>query len=114
MSLKNISPMPDWNTLRSSVFYDQETGHFYCRKSLKRLDRSSSGSRARIFFAGGDYYAHRLAWFYVHGQAPKYTIDHINEVPDDNRIANLQDVPHRENLRLHWARVRQQKQRVAA
>lgn len=33
--------------------------------------------------------AHRLAWFYVHGEWPLLLIDHINGVSGDNRICNL-------------------------
>ena len=35
------------------------------------------------------YRAHRLAWFYTHGEWPLGEIDHINGDPSDNRIANL-------------------------
>jgi hypothetical protein len=42
---------------------------------------------------GRIYLAHRLAWFLVHGQWPVWHIDHINGVRDDNRLANLRDVP---------------------
>jgi hypothetical protein len=35
------------------------------------------------------YRAHRLAWFYVHGEWPPGELDHINGDPSDNRIANL-------------------------
>lgn len=48
------------------------------------------------------YLAHRLAWFYVHGEWPKLHIDHINGERIDNRIENLRDVAqrtNRENLR---------------
>lgn len=43
------------------------------------------------------YSAHRLAWFYTYGSWPKYNIDHINGVRDDNRIINLRTVSRREN-----------------
>lgn len=43
------------------------------------------------------YYAHRLAWFYVYGEWPSDLIDHIDRNPRNNSIANLRDVGHREN-----------------
>jgi hypothetical protein len=41
--------------------------------------------------------AHRLAWLYVYGEWPKYEIDHINGIKNDNRIANLRDIPRARN-----------------
>lgn len=38
------------------------------------------------------YFAHRLAWFYVHGEWPKGHVDHINGNRDDNSAGNLRDV----------------------
>lgn len=46
----------------------------------------------RVKVNGRKYFAHRLAWFYVHGHWPKHTIDHVNGDKSDNRIANLRDV----------------------
>ena len=43
------------------------------------------------------YYAHRLAWLYVHGEFPEDHTDHINGVKDDNRIVNLRAVTEVEN-----------------
>lgn len=43
------------------------------------------------------YYAHRLAWFYVHGGWPE-VIDHINGNRADNRIANLRSVSQQVNM----------------
>jgi hypothetical protein len=35
--------------------------------------------------------AHRLAWLHVSGEWPTQTIDHINGIKNDNRIANLRE-----------------------
>lgn len=43
------------------------------------------------------YFAHRIAWALVYGVWPTYEVDHINHIHDDNRIANLRDVPPHEN-----------------
>lgn len=41
---------------------------------------------------GKIYFAHRLAWLYVHGVWPAGHVDHINGDPADNRIINLREV----------------------
>lgn len=45
-----------------------------------------------IGLCGASYFAHRLAWFYVHGVWPSIQIDHKNRIKTDNRIDNLRDV----------------------
>lgn len=44
-----------------------------------------------------NYRAHRLIWFYIHGEFPENQIDHINGNRSDNHIENLRDVTSREN-----------------
>lgn len=46
-----------------------------------------------------NYYAHRLAWFYIYGVWPAGLIDHINGVRDDNRLINLREATYSENNR---------------
>lgn len=48
---------------------------------------------------GKRYPAHRIAWLIVYGEHPRGEIDHINGDPSDNRICNLRDVLHSENLK---------------
>lgn len=76
--------------------YNQETGVFVRRISTNNNSKVGdvAGShdtqgRIQIRIDGKFYSAHRLAWFYVHGEWPPQQIDHINMVRDDNRIANL-------------------------
>jgi len=53
----------------------------------------------RIKFNHKVYAAHRLAWFFVHGEMPSNYIDHINGVKHDNRICNLRDITQTDNNR---------------
>lgn len=43
--------------------------------------------------------AHRVVWAISFDRWPQFEIDHMNGDPSDNRIANLRDVPRRENAR---------------
>lgn len=43
------------------------------------------------------YKAHRLAWLYVHGVAPRDLMDHIDGNRDNNRIANLREATAAQN-----------------
>lgn len=53
----------------------------------------------RVGNLGGKVYrAHRVIWAVIYGKWPLGEIDHINGVPDDNRLENLRDVSHQENL----------------
>lgn len=47
---------------------------------------------------GKDYLCHRLIWLYVHGKWPENLIDHINGIKTDNRIKNLREANHKQNL----------------
>jgi hypothetical protein len=57
----------------------------------------SASGHLQITINGKHYYAHRLAWLYVHGYLPSGQIDHINRDKLDNRISNLRDSSHSEN-----------------
>lgn len=45
------------------------------------------------------YLAHRVIWLLYTGKWPASEIDHVNGIRNDNRIDNLRDVSHADNLR---------------
>lgn len=98
--------------LRTRLRYEPETGKLFW------LDNEDMPNNWRARFSGkealnstgdrgykrGDilyrpFLAHRVAWALFYGEWPSDQIDHINGVRDDNRIANLRDVPHGENCK---------------
>ena len=83
--------------------YDSNTGKFIWRGTRRVKAGDNAGTinhdgYIRIKIDNRLYMAHRLAWLYVYGQWPANTIDHINRIRSDNRIENLRDVTHRENM----------------
>lgn len=60
------------------------------------LNKCTGYSEISIFKKA--YYAHRLAWFYIHGEWPTKHIDHIDGNRANNASTNLRDVPAAHNI----------------
>lgn len=91
--------------LKELLDYDAETGAMRWRAPL--APRMKAGDTAgclnsqgylRVKVEGKNYQGHRLAWLWVHGGWPAAELDHRNGIRDDNRMANLREVTHAENL----------------
>jgi len=91
--------------LKEQVQYDPTSGVFTWRAARSGVPhRSIAGSPnnlgyIKITILRKHYYAHRLAWFYMTGEWPPHSIDHINQNPSDNRWINLRAATHSENHR---------------
>jgi hypothetical protein len=84
--------------LQRRLVYDADTGVFTRRVASGRHGCHRAGEIAgtpngngyiRIRLGGKNYYAHILAWLYVHGTYPEVDIDHRDLDKANNRILNL-------------------------
>lgn len=82
--------------VKELVVYDPETGVFRYRidrrHGVKAGDvaaNQANKGHIKVKVDSHHILAHRLAWFYVHGEWPPEEIDHINRDPSDNRLINL-------------------------
>ena len=72
------------------------------RYAGKEITSKSSHGHIIVHFNLGKRFrtgAHRVAWCIYHGDWPDGLIDHMNGVPDDNRISNLRVATHSQNSR---------------
>lgn len=90
-------PIELYQAIATLVDYDPSTGHFTRRRTGKKAGCRNPYGYIQIGGKGTTVLAHRLAWVIMHGELP-IEIDHINRVRDDNRLENLRNVTHAENL----------------
>ena len=92
--------------LMKALRYEPATGNFFritrpgSRSDLvgKRAGSLTPKGHRIIVIEMKQYKAHRLAWLYVYGHFPNSQLDHINRIPDDNRIENLRLATNGQNV----------------
>jgi hypothetical protein len=90
--------------LMECVSYDPETGIFTRLKSArtrligKPITRKDSNGYIQAFVMGKLRMGHVMAWLIHYGSMPENQVDHINGIRDDNRICNLRQATHSQNM----------------
>lgn len=95
--------------LKEILTYNKESGIFvWKKKTSSKSNRTVVGDIAGsvtkngyivIKIDGKLHFAHRLAWLYINGIIPKEQIDHKDHDRTNNRILNLREATHRENMK---------------
>ena len=89
--------------LKSILDYNEETGVFLWKVSRGCIRKGEEAGNTRpdgyyrIRIENKPYFAHRLAWLYIHGKFPDNHIDHINGDTSDNRLSNLREATNQQN-----------------
>ncbi len=89
-----LNKAPPLALLKHYLIYDEKTGIFTWRNKAARniiigaIAGSMSHGYITIRLNKIRYFAHRLAWLYVHSEWPEM-LDHINGIRHDNKILNL-------------------------
>lgn len=85
--------------------YDPETGHFIRKQDAGHHGGIGDVAGCRnslgyilVTVDGKQVLGHRLAWLMAHGELPALEIDHRNGDPADNRLCNLRQVTHQQNM----------------
>jgi HNH endonuclease/AP2 domain len=75
-----------------------EKGHWKKIKKGQKAGAKNSDGYILIRVNGKTYYAHRMAFIFTTGKFPENEVDHINGITSDNRISNLRECSHKQNI----------------
>lgn len=82
--------------------YDRDTGKLFYKKKVPYKNigdevRTLAKGYVGVRFSGKWCWIHHIVWFLEYGYWPKY-LDHINQKREDNRIENLREATHTQNM----------------
>ena len=91
--------------LKEVLCYNPETGFFFWRVAKAQcIQIGSLAGNTNMYgywaikIDKKTYLAHRLAWLHEYGRFPKGSLDHINRIRTDCRIANLREATSEQNM----------------
>lgn len=96
--------LPSPERIREVFDYDPATGDLVWREARRGCRVGEKAGHAdkkgylHVTVDGATLKGGRVAWCHYYGRWPSFEIDHLNRCPWDNRIENLRDAPHRENM----------------
>ena len=89
--------------VRDLLDYNPFTGNLTWREDRQRIKKGvvagniTRSGHLRVKLDGQSYLAHRLAWLHWYGTEPPPTLDHIDQQPANNAIANLRPATKAQN-----------------
>lgn len=98
MIMKENNNIVTFVKLHELFYYNNRDGNLIWKKSNRGTKKGkiagcidNNGYRV-IRINNKNYYAHRLIWLYTHGYFPENIIDHIDQIPSNNKLNNLREV----------------------
>jgi hypothetical protein len=94
--------------LREVLRYDPDTGTFTWIRGERKGQVAGTVHNVRgslkVAIDGQRYQLHHLAWLWMNGRLPRFSVDHVDGDPSNNRWANLRqgDRFQRATHRGHW------------
>ena len=98
MDYGRIRFMENIKTIQSRYSYEPLTGIIRNKRTGKIVDAEERGYVRRVWIDGDRYQPTHIIWAIAFGHFPKYEIDHIDDNGLNNKLENLQDVPHAINI----------------
>lgn len=97
--METINPhQSDYETFYCKFIYNPETGILYSRHLKRPISAKTTCGYTCVYVGAKRFQGHRVAWLLHYGEWPKSHIDHINGDRSDNRIANLRECSHQQNI----------------